>query len=305
LLAKPRSNCSTGGGEGGSIFMRKAGVRPDLSVGEGLAGAARGILHEARDALEDRARPEAAAVHEYRKDMKRWRAVLRLLAPFLGAEGDGLQREARDLARALAPARDAQAALDALADLGKAEPGLPAGMAKALHSRIEKIKASETMALDEDLRQKLGGALDTAELAAEHWPLESLGFAELAAALATGYRRARKAVPPDFSAASAAALHELRKRVIVHRHQMELVAPLWPRMTKAWIAEAQRLRERLGSHHDLGVLANLAAPGRPLARWRARRRRGKARRPAVCREAQSVPQKARGAVFRESEVGGQ
>jgi hypothetical protein len=126
-------------GEGGSIFMRKAGVRPDLSVGEGLAGAARGILHEARDALEDRARPEAAAVHEYRKDMKRWRALLRLLAPFLGAEGDGLQREARD----------AQAALDALADLGKAEPGLPAGMAKALRSRIEKIKASETMALDE------------------------------------------------------------------------------------------------------------------------------------------------------------
>jgi CHAD domain-containing protein len=177
--------------------------------------------------------------------------VLRLIAPFLGAEGDGLQREARDLAHALA-------------DLGKAEPGLPAGMAKALHSR------SETMALDEDLRQKLGGALDMAELAAEHWPLESLGFAELAAALATGYRRARKAVPPDFSAASAAALHELRKRVIVHRHQMELVAPLWPRMTKAWIAEAQRLRERLGSHHDLGVLANLAAPGRPLARWRAR-----------------------------------
>jgi len=248
----------------------KAGVRPDLTVGGGLAGAARDILHEARGALEDRARPDAAAVHEYRKDMKRWRAMLRLLAPFLGPEGDGLQREARDLARELAPARDAQAALDALADLAKAEPGLPAGTTKALRSRIEKIKASETTALDDGLRQKLGGALDAAGFAAEHWPLESMGFAELAAALAAGYRRARKAVPPDFSAASAEALHELRKRVIVHRYQMELVAPLWPRMTKAWIAEAQRLRERLGSHHDLGVLEGLAAPGRPLARWRAR-----------------------------------
>jgi hypothetical protein len=41
-------------------------------------------------------------------------------------------------------------------------------------------------------------------------------------------------------------------------------------MTKAWIAEAQRLRERLGSHHDLGVLDSLTAPGRPLARRRAR-----------------------------------
>jgi CHAD domain-containing protein len=248
----------------------KAGVRPDLGVGEALAGAAHDILHEARDALDDRARPDAAAVHEYRKDMKRWRALLRLIAAFLGPEGGGLQRQARDLARELAPARDAQAALDALADLGKAEPDLPAAMTEALRGRIEKMRASETTALDEDMRQKLGTALAGAELAAEHWPLESIGFAELAAALAAGYRRARKAVPPDFAAASAEQLHELRKRVIVHRYQMELVAPLWPRMTKAWIAEAQRLRERLGSHHDLGVLGALAAARRPLSRWRAR-----------------------------------
>ena len=248
----------------------KAGIRPDLGIGEALGGAARDILHEARDALDDRARPDAAAVHEYRKDMKRWRALLRLITPFLGPEGDGLQREARDLARELAPARDAQAALDALADLGKAEPGLPAAMTAALRGRIEKMRTSETTALGDDMREKLGTALDGAELAAEHWLLDGIGFAELAAALAAGYRRARKAVPPDFSAASAKVLHELRKRVIVHRYHMELVAPLWPRMTKAWIAEAQRLRERLGSHHDLGVLDSLTAPGRPLARWRAR-----------------------------------
>ena len=248
----------------------KAGVRPDVRVGEALAGAARDILHEARDALDDRARPDAAAVHQYRKDMKRWRAMLRLLAPFLGPDGEGLQRQARDLARELAPARDAQAALDALADLGKAEPGLPAAVTKALRGRIEKLRANETTALDDGVRQKLGGALDAAELAAEHWPVDRVGVAELAAALAAGYRRARKAVPPDFSAASAEKLHELRKRVIVHRYQIELVAPLWPRMTKAWIAEAQRLRERLGHHHDLGVLDGLTAAGRPLARWRAR-----------------------------------
>ena len=248
----------------------KAGVRPDVRVGQALAGAARDILHEARDALDDRARPDAAAVHQYRKDMKRWRAMLRLLAPFLGPDGEGLQRQARDLARELAPARDAQAALDALADLGKAEPGLPAAVTKALRGRIEKLRANETTALDDGVRQKLGGALDAAELAAEHWPVDRVGFAELAAALAAGYRRARKAVPPDFSAASAEKLHDLRKRVIVHRYQIELVAPLWPRMTKAWIAEAQRLRERLGHHHDLGVLDGHTAAGRPLARWRAR-----------------------------------
>ena len=55
----------------GSIFTRKAGVRPDLPVGEGLAGAARDIPHEARGGLEDRAPPDASAVHEYRKDIRK------------------------------------------------------------------------------------------------------------------------------------------------------------------------------------------------------------------------------------------
>ena len=70
LPSRARIARLTGTG-GGSIFMRKVGVRPDLPVGEGLAGAARDILHEARDALEDRARPQAAAVHEYRKDIRK------------------------------------------------------------------------------------------------------------------------------------------------------------------------------------------------------------------------------------------
>jgi CHAD domain-containing protein len=65
-------------------------------------------------------------------------------------------------------------------------------------------------------------------------------------------------------------LHELRQRVVEHRYQMELVEPLWPRLGKLWVAEAQRLRERLGSHQDLVVLAGLTAPHQPLAPWRSR-----------------------------------
>src|SRR5260370_30781538 len=68
----------------------KARIRPDLGVGEALGGAARDILHEARDALDDRARPDAPAVHEYRNDMKRWRAVPPRVTPLLGLHGGGL-----------------------------------------------------------------------------------------------------------------------------------------------------------------------------------------------------------------------
>src|ERR1700738_3740336 len=113
FLAKPALNCSTGAEERRGDWHARRGRHTSRSRGRGggrrpLAGAARGILHEARDALDDQARPQAAAVHEYRKDMKRWRAMLRLLAPFVGPQGDGLQRQARGLAPGVRSARRAQ-----------------------------------------------------------------------------------------------------------------------------------------------------------------------------------------------------
>ena len=39
--------------------------------------------------------------------------------------------------------------------------------------------------------------------------------------------------------------------MVAHRYQMELVEPLWPKFGKLWVAEAQRLRDRLGAFQDL------------------------------------------------------
>src|SRR5207253_138151 len=100
-------------------------------------GLGQHILSEARDIVEDPTRPGATAVHGYRKTMKRWRALLRLLAPFLGAEARALQDTARDLARELAGARDLQASLDALTDLAQHGPGLPPHSLLAMRKRIE------------------------------------------------------------------------------------------------------------------------------------------------------------------------
>jgi hypothetical protein len=53
-------------------------------------------------------------------DRKRWRALLRLPTHPLGEQADQMRADARKLMRALSVARDAQSALDALADLPKA-----------------------------------------------------------------------------------------------------------------------------------------------------------------------------------------
>src|SRR6476646_8337596 len=98
-------------------MAEKPAVRPDAAVGEALGAVARDVLSEARVVLDDRVRPGAVAVHDLRKALKRWRALLRLLEPFLGEDARRLRAEARDLARQLSGARDAQSAIEALNDL--------------------------------------------------------------------------------------------------------------------------------------------------------------------------------------------
>jgi CHAD domain-containing protein len=246
-------------------------LRPDLAVGEALLAIARNILSDARTAINDPAKPDSAAVHDFRRQMKRWRALLRLLEPFLGEDGRRLRVAARDLARALTGARDAQSALDALADLARHGLAFSPRSLAAVRHRIDGIRqAAETTILTVDLRIAIAAALDDAEAAVTAWPLQVIAFAQMAERLAAGYGSARAAQPDDWAQASAEDLHELRKRIVTHRYQMEIVAPLWRRFNRMWIGEAQRLRERLGKNQDQFVLARLTGPHQPLAHWRSR-----------------------------------
>src|SRR5476651_1383079 len=101
--------------------MVEVAAEGDSSFGDGLAAAARSIIADARSSLSDPELSDAEAVHEVRKALKRWRALMRLLSRPLGEQAEQMRIEARDLMRALSGARDAQSTLDALADLRKAE----------------------------------------------------------------------------------------------------------------------------------------------------------------------------------------
>ncbi len=246
-------------------------LRPGAAVGEALRAVARDIQAQARAALDNPQSTDAVAVHDYRKEMKRWRALLRLLEPFLGEDGRRLRIEARGLARELAGARDVQAVLDALQDIEKAQPGLSATSLATMRRRLDGIRrAAEITTLTGETRARLRAALDRAGPAAEAWPIGDLKFGGVAARLAEGYRRARSTIPPDWPETPPEELHELRQRVVEHRYQIEVVEPLWPRFGKLWVGEAQRLRERLGTCQDLALLTGMIAPRQPLAPWRSR-----------------------------------
>jgi CHAD domain-containing protein len=243
----------------------------DSSFGDGLAAAARSIIADGRRALTDTELSDAEAVHELRKALKRWRALLRLLARPLGEQADQLRAEARELMRAVAGARDAQSALDAVADLRKADLPFSPTSTETIRARLTELRdAAEAKSFTRTMRDRLSRYLDYATLSLERWPLKAIDFDTVTDGLTSTYRRARQLVPDSWPDAEAEHLHDLRRRVVEHRHQMDLVEPLWPRLGKVWAEEAQRLRNQLGSCQDLAVLINFTAPHEPLAPWRSR-----------------------------------
>ena len=249
----------------------KPALRPKDAIGPTVRAIAGHILGRARLAILDPERSNETAVHDFRRTMKEWRALLRLLAPFV-PDAARWRQEARDHARSLAHARDGAAALNAFDSLaGKGLVVLSARSAATVRARIEALRGDEEQAvLTPALRDAIAGWLDSAAAAVAAWPLDPFDFAGIAARLGGSYRDARRHLPDDWSAAGAEELHALRQRVVTLRYQMDLIEPLWPRFGRMWIGEAERLRGRLGQCQDLEVLKGLTAPHQPLARWRSR-----------------------------------
>jgi CHAD domain-containing protein len=250
-------------------MVHKDGPRPDIAM-RTLADLLREIVAGGRKPIEMPDISDAVAVHDLRRAFKRWRAIMRLIAPTVGDEAEAMRVAARDLAREIAAARDIRAAQEALADLGDDAPHLPARSRAAVTGRLAQLGASaEATSLTPERKALIGEMWTQAAAAIERWPLQSFDGAEAARQLAASYQRVCAAMPEDWSNASPEALHRLRQRIVEHRYQMELAEPLWPKLMRLWVSEAQRLRDRLGAHQDLVILQRMTEPQQPLARWRS------------------------------------
>jgi CHAD domain-containing protein len=250
-------------------------LKPGQPVGEALRSVAAETLTRARAILEDPAREPTVTVHDIRRAMKRWRALLRMLTPILGDGTVVLREQARDLSRKLTAARDAQSSIDAFQDA--VEAGLERSITLSprsivtIQSRLEALRAEGERAIwNDERRQEMSEYMSAASFQVTQWNVAAVSFADIADALSTTYRRAQRSIPKSWDEIAAEELHELRRRVVEHRYQMELIEPAWPRLGRLWVDEAQRLRTRLGKYQDLAVLTLKAGPHQPLAPWRSR-----------------------------------
>jgi len=163
------------------------------------------------------------AVHEFRKAIRRARAVIDLLRPALGKPAaTGLQRRLRGAFRQTGSLRDASVLLSALRGLPEQAPGPGRAAAEvallASDSGREAPVASDVLEREARQLRSLDQVLDV--LLPEDFSTRDIekGLARSAQRVRAALAEARRtSQPPDF--------HRFRKRVKELRYQVELLSP--------------------------------------------------------------------------------
>lgn len=209
----------------------------------------------------------ADAVHAARKDMKKLRAVLRLVRSRLSEDLYRVENERyRDAARLLARSRDAEVKLATLTALEEGFVGeLPAGPARSWRSELERERDEVASAAGGEVAARIEQAATAiaagrGEIAG--WSLGKGSWKLVGPDLVHGYRQGRRELRRTREEPTAERVHQWRKRVKDHWYQLRVVAPAWPELLNETAGQAHRLAELLGDHHDLAVLGgDLAARG--------------------------------------------
>jgi CHAD domain-containing protein len=228
-------------------------VEDDEPLSKAVGRVARGRIDHAIDELRGKtdSTPEEA-VHGARKDMKKLRALLRLVRGELGENTFARENACfRDAARELAGARDSDVMLVTLGSLE-----LPAGLGWELRKVIEADREHDGAGDDREAASRDAVAiLKEARKRVDGWSLERNSFDALAQGLERTYRRGTRDLKAARAEPTVEALHEWRKRVKDLWYQHTLLRPLWPTVMTAVGDEAHELSDRLGDDHDLAVLA--------------------------------------------------
>ena len=235
--------------------------KPEKSAEKNLRRVALSQIDKAIAEAGDDGLPRAERVHQVRKRGKKLRGLVRLVRPaFPGYAAENAAF--RDIARTLAPARDAavlqqayDAVMDAYAETVDRPPFAPIRAELTRRRNALDEEAIETALYD------ARSALSEAAVRAEAWELDESGFDAVAGGLKKTAKRARARMADAEADPTPAALHAWRKRVKYHRYHMRLLAPLWPAAFEARETAADRLGDLLGAHHDLAVLAETLRAG--------------------------------------------
>jgi CHAD domain-containing protein len=225
-------------------------------IGKDRIASARKHLRKISDDMDNR-------IHEVRKDLKKLRALIRLVREPLGKscykEED---RTFRDAGRLLAPFRDAAARVALVKSLREKKTGSISDSAleiadKEVRSLYKKtVRKVEVTKAAREANELLKEAVERLK----DWEPEETGFGLFRDGLRDMYENARIDLARCLIHPTAPNFHDWRKCCKYLRYQIDLLHLAHPQKLKKEEQALHGLTDLLGNHHDLAVLGETLEP---------------------------------------------
>jgi CHAD domain-containing protein len=245
------------------------------SPSAGLRRIALGRAERAGERLREAERAEdpSECIHAARKDLKKLRAVARLVRHELGKDLYRVENARyRDAGRLLSGPRDAEVKLETLQGLrersGALGPGIEEWLAALREERDAAIQGVRgATAIDqasakappggESAPTPLSRAIAVVESAPERiaaWSLRMNSWTLVGPGIDRAYRRGRREMGRAGEDPGGPAMHQWRKRAKDLWYHLRILRDALPGALSGGVALADELADALGDHHDLAVL---------------------------------------------------
>jgi CHAD domain-containing protein len=212
-------------------------------------------------ALKNCKEQQLESVHSARKEIKKLRALLRLVKSEIGNQAfECSMARLKKAAGYLAPIRDAHVKACAFEML------IQSRRSGSLRTRLENIGGAlrkncehQLICFRENERGKIVRGLLREEAASfKKLSLNSDGWAAIGSGVEKSYRAARSAGKRAETKPTAENFHEWRKRIKDLLYAVQLLRPIWPEQMSATIADLEKLAELIGEDYDLHMLEQSA-----------------------------------------------
>ena len=201
------------------------------------------------------------AIHQSRKEIKKIRAVLRLVRPQIGEDSyQDANEYFRDAARLISDARDVTASGDTASQLQSfltSSRDRRAVQQLKRHLWAKKSAITRYQVRRDQLLVTVREALSGAEQFHRSWTILEDGFEALAPGIKRVYKQCLKRMKVAYQQDTPHGYHQWRKSVKYLRYQVDTLSPLRPGLLDALESEMSQLTDYLGDDHDLFVLRKM------------------------------------------------
>jgi CHAD domain-containing protein len=231
------------------VSRRRLTAPRGVPLREAMLTAFTAIIATARGTVRHVALEPEQTLHDFRKSVRRARALVALLRPALGRiTASGLTGELRAAFQATGALRDADVLIATLRSVASDDPSRPiVERALAQEQSRDGARAAEALAAGNRILRPLPDVLRVT------LP-QAFSMDDLARGLARSCRRVRTTLERAAVAATSTEFHEWRKRVKELRYQVELLASTGSAELKRREKALAALAEELGKVTDLIVL---------------------------------------------------